>query len=290
MRLMDPSLRKKIARAARNEITEYHVYRHVAARTKNPRNRAVLERIAGQEKGHYAYWTGLLGEEIPPSRARIWFYSFLAMLFGISFTLRLMEKGEELAQDFYREIVRADPHASAIIEDEQQHERALLGLIDETGLQYVSSFVLGLNDALVELTGALAGLTLALGSTDLIAVVGLITGIAAALSMAAAEYLSTREEAGKSPLQAGIMTGISYLVTVILLILPYFIIDNALAALCVTLVTAVLIVFLFTFYIAVAKGVPFRRRFLEMAGISLGVALLNFGIGFIVKRTLGVET
>lgn len=287
---MDPCLRKKIARAARNEITEYHVYRNVAARIKNPKNRALLEHIAAQEKGHYAYWAQLLGTDVRPSRSRIWFYSLLAAALGLSFTLRLMEKGEELAQDFYRELAGADPHASAIIADEQQHERALLELIDETGLQYVSSFVLGLNDALVELTGALAGLTLALGTTDLIAVVGLITGIAAALSMAAAEYLSTREEAGKSPLQAGIMTGISYLATVILLVLPYFIMDSALVALCITLITAVVIVFLFTFYIAVAKGTPFRRRFLEMASISLGVALLNFGIGFIVKRTLGVET
>lgn len=287
---MDTCLRKKITRAARNEITEYHVYRNVAARVKNPKNRALLTHIAAQEQGHYAHWTQLLGKDVRPSRLRIWFYSLLASILGLSFTLRLMEKGEELAQDFYRELAAADPHASAIIADEQQHERALLELIDETGLHYVSSFVLGLNDALVELTGALAGLTLALGTTDLIAVVGLITGIAAALSMAAAEYLSTREEAGKSPLQAGLMTGISYLITVILLVLPYFIMDSALTALCITLITAVLIVFLFTFYIAVAKGTPFRRRFLEMASISLGVALLNFGIGFVVKRVFGIET
>ncbi|MBI2524299.1 VIT1/CCC1 transporter family protein [Candidatus Peregrinibacteria bacterium] len=285
---MNTRIREKIAQAARNEITEYQIYRNVAARAKNPRNREILERIALQEKRHHAYWTQLLGEKVEPSHAKVWFYSLLGAIFGLSFTLRLMEKGEALAQDFYREIITADPQAAAIIEDEQRHESELLGLIDEKRLQYVSSFVLGLNDALVELTGVLAGLTLALGDTDTIAVVGLITGIAAALSMAAAEYLSTCEEAGKNPLHAGIMTGISYLVTVVLLITPYFVMDNALTALLATLVVAVLIVFLFTFYTSVAKGTPFKRRFLEMAVISLGVAMLNFGIGFIVKQTFGI--
>jgi len=153
----------------------------------------------------------------------------------------------------------------------------------------VSSFVLGLNDALVELTGALAGLTLALRETHLIAAVGLITGIAAALSMSAAEYLSTKEEEGKNALQAGTITGIAYLVTVILLILPYFFISNALLALSITLIIALIIIFLFTFYTSVARRLPFGRRFLEMAAISLGVATVNFFIGFAVKQAFGVE-
>ena len=84
------------------------------------------------------------------------------------------------------------------------------------------------------------------------------------------------------------MTGISYIVTVALLITPYFVLQSALMALIATLAIAVFIIFLFTFYTSVAKGTPFRRRFLEMAAISLGVATLNFGIGFIVKRTLGI--
>ena len=54
--------------------------------------------------------------------------------------------------------------------------------------------VLGLNDALVEFTGALAGYTFALQNTLLVAMTGLITGVAASLSMATSEYLSTKSE------------------------------------------------------------------------------------------------
>ena len=69
--------------------------------------------------------------------------------------------------------------------------------------RYTGSIVLGLNDALVELTGALAGLTLALQDTKLIALTGSITGIAAALSMGASEYLSTKsEDVDRSPVKA----------------------------------------------------------------------------------------
>jgi len=71
--------------------------------------------------------------------------------------------------------------------------------------------VLGLNDALVELTGTLAGLTFALKNTRLIALSGLITGIAATLSMAASEYLSARTEQESSrALKSSLYTGGAY--------------------------------------------------------------------------------
>ncbi|MDD5751286.1 MAG: VIT1/CCC1 transporter family protein [Candidatus Peribacteraceae bacterium] len=284
-----PELRQRLWCAARNEITEHMIYRHVAGRMQSGANREVLERIAAQEKGHYEQWRAILGEDVAPSWWKVRLFSLLARFLGLSFSLRLMEKGESLAEQVYGEIGKDIPEALTVMEDEQRHEQELLGLINERVLQYVSSFVLGLNDALVELTGALAGLTLALRETRLIAAVGLITGIAAALSMSAAEYLSTKEEEGKNALQAGAMTGIAYLVTVLLLILPYFFVSNALLALSITLVIALVIIFLFTFYTSIARRLPFGRRFMEMAAISLGVATVNFFIGFAVKQVFGVE-
>jgi len=157
-------------------------------------------------------------------------------------------------------------------------------------LQYVGSIVLGLNDALVELTGALAGLTLALQNTQLIALTGLITGIAAALSMGASEYLSTKtEETSREPFKASIYTGGTYMITVLLLILPYLILENYYLCLGCTFIAAVLIVALFNYYISVVKDEPFRRRFFEMAGVSLGVATLSFCVGYIIRLFLGVE-
>ena len=142
---------------------------------------------------------------------------------------------------------------------------------------------------LVELTGALAGLTLSLRSTALIAVAGLVTGVSTSLSMGASEYLSTKSEDGNNALRASFYTGTTYLVTVIMLILPYLILDNYYLCLGMTLAIAIIIILLFNFYISVAKDLNFRRRFFEMAGISLGVAALSFGLGFVIRLFMGVE-
>ncbi len=147
-----------------------------------------------------------------------------------------------------------------------------------------------INDALVELTGALAGLTLALQDTRLIAMTGAITGIAAALSMAASEYLSTKsEETAREPLKAALYTGVAYVFTVAVLILPYLVLANYYICLVCTLAGAVLIIAFFNYYVSVAKDMPFRRRFLEMAGLSLSVAAFSFAIGFALRTVFGVE-
>ena len=202
-----------------------------------------------------------------------------------------MENGEENAQKVYDELAREVPESVQIRADENAHEAALMDMLDEERLQYVGSMVLGLNDALVELTGTLAGLTLALQNTRIIALSGLITGISATLSMASSEFLSAKSEGRTDAMKSCTYTGIAYLITVALLILPYLLFPPHayLWALGVMLATVVLIILVFNYYIAVAKGVPFRRRFTEMACISLGVAALSFVVGLLVKVWLGVD-
>ena len=50
-----------------------------------------------------------------------------------------------------------------------------------------------------------------------------------------------------------------------------------------------IIIAVFDYYISVAKGEPFRARFLEMAGLSLGVALFSFIVGYFIRIWLGIE-
>ena len=143
---------------------------------------------------------------------------------------------------------------------------------------------------LYTLIRVLAGFTLALQSTRLVAVTGLITGIAASLSMSASEYLSEKSEGGdKEPLKAALYTGTAYTFTVLFLVLPYLVLLNVYYSLIWTITNAIIIILVFTFYVSVARGVSFRRRFCEMAGISLGVAGLTFVIGYLVRVGLGVE-
>jgi VIT1/CCC1 family predicted Fe2+/Mn2+ transporter len=274
----------------RNEITEHHIYEWLARQVKSPHDSEILQRVADDELRHYERWKAYTQEEVSPSRLMVWAFTLISRIFGFTFAIKLMERGEEGAQDSYAQLVGAIPEVEAIIHDEHDHEEALIELLDEERLRYAGSMVLGLNDALVELTGALAGLTLALQNTRLIALTGSITGIAAALSMGASEYLSTKsEDTAKNPLRASLYTGTAYILTVLVLILPYLLLENYYLCLGFTLAAAILVIALFNYYISVAKDEPFRQRFLEMAGLSLGVATFSFLVGFVIRRFLGVD-
>ncbi|MCG2785648.1 MAG: VIT1/CCC1 transporter family protein [Anaerolineae bacterium] len=287
---INEELRLRLLAAQRNEITEYNIYTRIAASLPKEENRRILEQIAADELRHYNEWKKFTKQDASPKWLLVWFYVIVARLFGFTFGVKLMEQGEEGAQVNYAEIAKIIPEAIKIHEDEEEHEEKLLEMLDEERLRYAGSVVLGLNDALVELTGALAGLTLALQNVELIALSGLITGIAASLSMAASEYLSTRsEKTDKHPVLAAVYTGIAYIITVALLILPYLLLDNYILCLVISLTTGVIIIAVFNYYISVAKGESFKRRFIEMAGLSLSVALFSFIIGYFIRIWLGVE-
>jgi VIT1/CCC1 family predicted Fe2+/Mn2+ transporter len=283
-------IRQKLLLFQGNEITEYHIYLKLAKRITPKKNQQILENIAADELRHYQEWRTYTQQDVKPNRVKILKYYLISRILGLTFGVKLMERGEEDAQDSYEQLCEVIPKVKSIILEENQHEAALLELLDEEKLRYTGSMVLGLNDALVELTGALAGLTLALQNTKLIALTGLITGIAAALSMAASEYLSTKsEETIKNPLRASIYTGMAYLITVMILILPYLFLNNYYLCLGCTMLGAVCIIALFNYYISVAKNKPFKKRFFEMAGLSLGVAAFSFLIGFLVRTFLKID-
>lgn len=281
---------KQILREQRDEITAHHIYARLAKHVKDPKNSKLLLRISRDELRHYTFLKKLSGAEVKPDGLKIVFFTIISRLFGITFGVKLLEQGEDEAQQSYKSAAKKDAGFAKMLADEERHEQELIAMIDEERLRYMGSVVLGLNDALVELTGALAGYTFAFQNTRLIALTGLITGISATLSMAASEYLSTMhgegdEDAGKSALY----TGIAYVLTVCALVAPFFILTNPFVSLGLTLCTALFIIFVFNYYISVAKGTNFKERFFGMAAISMGVAVISFGIGVLVKKFIGVD-
>ena len=287
---LSPDLRKEVVKAQRTEMTEYHIYTRLAKVIKDENNAEVLARIGRDEGEHAEFWSRYTGEKLKPIRWKIFLYYWLARLLGITFGIKMMENGEERAQVNYEKIIQAIPEGRRIYEEEEGHEDELIKMIEEERLSYMGSVVLGLNDALVELTGALAGLTLALQNTALIAVAGLITGIAASMSMAASEYLSQKSEgqAGKA-VKSATYTGVAYIFTVLVLVLPYLVLPNVFIALVVTLILAALIIAGFNFYISVAQDLPFGSRFWEMTLLSFSIAALSFGIGYVIRAIFGVD-
>lgn len=274
-----------------NETNEAMIYKKIAAFTKDAHNKEVLLRIASEEARHAQIWGTYTGEECRVQMGKVRKWVFIARVFGFTFALKKMENNEKTATFRYKELGKEVPEALIISKDEDRHEAELLALLDEERLQYVGSMVLGLSDALVELSGTLAGLTFALQNTRLIALSGLITGISATLSMASSEYLSAKTSGDKNAKKSALYTGLAYVMTVILMILPYLLFPNTLymAALGVMLLTVIIIIAAFTYYVSVAQDLSFKKRFFEMAGISLSVAAISFVIGILVKQFLGID-
>jgi VIT1/CCC1 family predicted Fe2+/Mn2+ transporter len=286
---METDIRRAILAFQKNEITEHFIYIKLAAKVKGEKNQKVLEKIGNEEKAHYEFWKGFTNTEVAPDKLKIFFFYWISRIFGLTFGIKLMEKGEERAQVAYSKVLEKVPEARRIMEEEDAHEHELITLIEEEKLEYVGSIVLGLNDALVELTGALAGLSFALQNTRLIALAGLITGIAASFSMAASGYLAQKAENNPNAIKSSIYTGSAYIITVALLILPYLLFSKFMLCLVLTLAIAILIILVFNYYISVAKDLPFKKRFLEMALISLGVSAITFGIGVVIRHFIGID-
>jgi VIT1/CCC1 family predicted Fe2+/Mn2+ transporter len=283
-------MREEIKILQIEELNGMKTYLKLADMVKDSENKKVLKRIAVEEKKHYDIWKTYTDEDIKPNKLKIQFFYFLSRIFGLTFGIRLMELGEADAQKAYEKIIKQIPEAEEVMKEEETHEELLIDMLDEESLNYAGSVVLGLNDALVELTGALAGLTFAFQNTRVIALAGLITGISASFSMAASEYLSKKsEEDDQDPMRSAVYTGIAYIFTVFLLVAPFLLTSNYYLSLAWTIVNAIIVIAGFNYYISVAKGYNFRRRFLEMASISLGVAFFSFILGNLIRIWLGVD-
>lgn len=280
-----------IKKMQQNELTESVIYREIAKFAKGDKNKQTLLRLADEEEAHYEIWKRYTNIEMKPERFKIFKYKLFARVFGFTFAIKLMENGEEASQKEYDLIAEEAEESVHIREQEEEHEAALLNMLDEERLQYVGSMVLGMNDALVELTGSLAGFTFAMQNTRLIALSGLIIGISATFSMASSEFLAAKSEGRTDAFKSCSYTGIAYLITVALLIAPYLIFDNESYLLALFAMIAVVIVIIagFTYYISVAKDEKFKPKFLEMSLISVGVAVVSFVVGVLAKRFLGVD-
>ena len=274
-----------------NELTESIIYRKIAKFAKGEANKDTLLRLSQEEEAHASIWEKYTGEKLKPNKWTVFKYTLIARLFGFTFAIKLMENGEMNAQKEYDALKDEVPESVTIKEQEEEHENALINMLDEEQLHYIGSMVLGMNDALVELTGALAGFTFAMQNTKLIALAGLIIGISATFSMAASEFLSARQEGRTDAVKSCLYTGTAYLVTVVLLILPYLVLSSSMYILAMIWMLAMVIVeiAIFTYYLSVAQSDSFKAKFTEMSVISLSVAVLSFLVSIAAKAFLGID-
>ena len=281
---------KQILNLQRREITGHTVYTMLSRSTKDKYSKEILESMSNDELMHYMRWKEYTGVETKPYRFKVIFYNLLIKLLGHTFALKLMTRAERREQIEYSLISKTMEMAVKVFKEEHRHENDLITMIDDDRLQHTSEMVRGFNIAVVEMTGALAGFSFALGNTDVIIVAGIITGVAITLSVASTEYLATKSEGGEgTPFRSAVYSGITNITAVIFLIFPFFVFSSVYISLVFLIINAIIVIAGFNYYISVAKDVSFRSRFLEMVLISLGVAGLAFVIGLIARSYLNIE-
>ncbi|ABL88909.1 protein of unknown function DUF125, transmembrane [Pyrobaculum islandicum DSM 4184] len=293
---VDSSLYKIAREAALDEYKEYIVYSALARVERNAGRRGVLETLAAAELDHFRFWSRIAGVRPPVWRTRLYalFMVLLRFVFGVTFVAKLLERGEVEAVARYKSllgVLRGEDLEALrrIIRDEEEHEVALVEQIDETIVRYMGSLVLGLADAVIEITGAHAGTLGTTNSTVVAGVIGLIVGIGAAISMASASYLQTRHEVGKSPAVAALVTGVGYIAAVSLMSLPYFLTHDIYLAFAASIAVGVLLSFMLTFQGSVYTGRDFKYEFLQTVGLLLGTAALTYMLGEWLGRLFGVR-
>lgn len=263
-------IQKILLRIQQSEMTEAAAYHAMADAIKDEHNREALARVADEIASQAKALETYTNKQLAADERKVKRYARMARIFGFTFAAKLMDRRKIKFVNHSKRLLSEMPEVEKMQADEQKRDDELFALLNEKRLSYVGAMILGMNDAIVEITGTLAGLTLAMQNTRLIALSGLITGVAA---------------------KSGLMTGGAYFITVVILLLPYLILDDKmyLLAMGIMLVLVVLILAGFNFYTSVARDVSFGKNFGQMCAISLGVAALSFVLGYAVRTFLGVD-
>ena len=277
------------------EYRDYIIYGELARVEPNHEFKKILTELVEHEWGDYTFWRGLSDQKkFHVSPLEIFLLKKARVFLGLTFIVKVLESGERKAVRNYNQFLKTAPRElhdkiKGIIAHETYHETRLIQQIREEKVEFIGSIVLGINDGLIELTGALVGFSFAFINSHFVALSGLITGIAASLSMSASAYMQARHETnGRDPAKAALYTGISYGAVVVLLVAPYFIVPQRMLALAIMFCIVFFVIGGVSYYTAIIFNRSFQKQAGTMLVFSLGIAFVSFVIGSALQRISGI--
>jgi len=297
--MTDPKFRQlqEVARiGCTDEYADHIVYKRLADPrvARNLEFSRILNGLADTEYRHYEFWKKYVPEfKVKTNSLRVGLVVTFRRLLGITFAVRYLERHEGDVIRSYKSVANLIPSEDRagfdeMLGDEEDHERGFSQKIETSSIQYISFVVLGLADALVEITGIHAGSLGIYNSTVIAGLAGVIAGAAASLAMASAAFAQAKQGFTGSARLSAIYTGVSYFITAVILASPYFLTGNMTIALSVSLALAVIIVASITYYSSVISGKRFRRDFLEILGIMFGTTAVLYAVGTFIRFTFGI--
>jgi VIT1/CCC1 family predicted Fe2+/Mn2+ transporter len=286
-------------RFAEEEYEAYTIYRELAKIESNVKVKNLLKTLSKKELEHYRFWSKFSSKKsFSVNPLKILLVKIVRIIFGLVFIIKFLESGEGGAIEEYTNFMKKETggwnktnkrRLEWIIDDENHHEKAFSSCIKEERIKFISSIILGLNDALIELTGIFFGLSFTLHNNILVAISGLVAGIAAALSMAASSYMQAIHEIRKDAKKAALYTGISYITVVFLLAAPFFFMNNSYNALILMFAVEIVIIATISYYTSIILGREFKIQFGRILLFSIGVAIIAFIIGSSLRLIMGID-
>lgn len=278
-----------------DEYADHQLYRELASREKDPGNKRTLTKLAEHEYEHYLFWKKFEPEYQPVLNPFFWVgFRLMRRICGLTFTVKFLERHEHETIEEYKKVASElsgedKVRLEKIINDENEHEKFFIGQIQETVIKYIGFIALGLADAIVEITGVHAGFLGVTNSTLFAGISGLIVGISAAISMGSAAYLQAKHDPHRSAWISAVITGISYILSVIMLAVPYFLTKNMSVAFIFSIFVGMTLIAFLTFYSAVVFDRRFWREFLETVGLMLATAAITFVLGVFLGKAFGLQ-
>ncbi len=280
---------------AQKEYRNLVVFRELAKTESNPDFKNVLEQLVAFENYHYDFWRELADKKTyHVGQFSLFLYKSVRKIFGLTFTLRLLEMQEGDIAEQVRDHLFEKTHPRAkeieeIILISEPQEQKLIRQIKEERVEFMGSIVLGLNDGLIELSGALTGFTFAFQHNQTVLLAGFILGISASLSMGSSAYLQARHERGKDPRKAALYVGLSYFLVLAFLLWPFAVTANPYLPLTGMVISIFALVAGLSFYTSVIFNRSFRESFMEMLVFSIGTAIVTFLIGTAARTIFGIQ-
>lgn len=281
---------------ASDEYTDHLVYKRLAAsgRTKDPKLKDILTKLSNAEYKHYQYWKKYTEDsKIHPSMFTVYLTLFLRYLLGVTFAVKYLERHEDVVVKQYKSVSHLIPESDKtgfdeMVADEIEHEETFLNQTEGKYLKYISFIVLGLADAIVEISGIHAGSLGIYNKTELAGLAGVVAGAAASIAMASAAYAQAKQGFQGSASISAVFTGISYFVNAIVLATPYFLTKVMTIALGTSITLAIIIVAFISYYNSIISDANFLRDFGELAGIMLGASAALFVFGLVIRSIFGI--
>lgn len=282
--------------------------------------RAILDQLIPVETRHFKFWQDFFGIHVTSldlgRRLKLALIVGLCRLFGAPAIHLALEAIEVYGVRKYLTLWQRYGSGSLgaavreVLEDEFKHEDAVVtGDADRRiSPERVRNIFLGMNDALVEILGAVSGFFAAFSDAVTVLMAGSTVAVAGAISMAAGAYAASSSEAElrktelgrrrflgepvaatdepETPLGSALIVGASYVAGSLVPVLPVVFGARTALASCLAAGTMIILV---SVILAFLSGMDVKRRVLMNVVIISAAVGITYAIGILAKALWGVS-